>query len=56
MTGVKVIYLSSAESGLEKIKNETVKKMRKMCTNGGDSRGGLETRRLLTKKYVYNLS
>lgn len=37
------------ERELEKIKNETVKKMRKTCTNGGDLRGGLETKKLLTK-------
>lgn len=37
------------ERGLEMIRNETGKKMRKTSTNGGDLRGGCATRRQLTK-------
>lgn len=45
--------MSSTERGLEKIKNETVKMMRRTSMNEEDLRGGFETRRQLTKKYVY---
>lgn len=46
----------SAERGQERIKNEIVKKMRRTSMNGGDLKGGFETRRQLTKKYVYHPS
>lgn len=41
-----------AGSGLGKIKNETETKTRRMCTSGGDWRGGSGTRRQLTRKCV----
>lgn len=42
----------SAGSGREMIRNETEMKMRRTCTSGGDSRGGSETKRQLTRKCV----
>lgn len=46
---MSVKIAADRERGLEKIKNETERKMRRTSTNAGDLRGGSETRRPPTK-------